>query len=618
MHPLRNTAWLRRVGLTTIAMLTLLAALRTSRAADPQPYDLAIAKTGDARLDTALKDASRLASLKDSAKVGPFPLLARARGDVARFQDVLHGLGHYAARVTIMVDGLPLDDPALPARLDAVPDGTAVPIKVAIDPGPVFTLGRVAVEGDVPAGLRNSLGIAPGDPAVAGDVLAAGARLLTALRDAGHALAKVPPPEALLHPGAHTLDVIFHVAAGPRVDLGAVRVSGLTRLHEAWLRRRLGLVPGQRYSPAAISGARQALADTGLFTTVRVDPAQALDAEGRLPVAVTVKERKLHSVSLGASFSTDEGGSLSAGWTHRDLWGNAEKLAITGAVTQLGGTANRQPGYNLGARLTLPDWHRRDQTLGFNISALREYLDAYSRTGVIGGATLSRKLDPHLTASIGLTATLEEVTQEGVRNTYRLAQLPLGLAYDTTTSVLDPTSGLRAKATLTPSFSLANGGNSVFLIAQGAASAYFDFGTKGRSVLAMRGLVGLVEGAGVFGIPPDQRFYAGGSGSVRGFRYQSLGRQFASGRPEGGNAVDVGSIEFRQRIGASWGAVGFVDAGQLGADGIPFTGNPEVGAGVGVRYYTSIGPIRADFAVPLTHQRGGDAFELYIGLGQAF
>lgn len=618
MRPLRNPAGWRRVVLAALATIALLAVLRASRAADPQPYTFSLASTGDARLDKALRDASRLAALRQSSQVGPFPLQARARGDVDRFQSVLQGLGHYAAHVTIMVDSLNLDDPALPARLDQVPDGQAVPIAVTIDPGPLFTLGQVKVEGDVPPGMRSVLGLAKGAPAVAGDVLEAGARLLTALRAAGHALAKVPAPEALLHPASRTLDVIFHVEAGPRVDLGAISVSGLTRLHESWLRRRLGLAQGQRYSPAAIAGARQALADTGLFSTVRVDPAPKLDAAGRLPVAVAVRERKLRTVTLGASFSTDEGGSLNAAWTHRDLWGEAEKLTLSGAVTQLGGTANRQPGYNIGARLALPDWRRRDQTLSFDIAALREYLDAYTRSGMVGGVTVARKLDPRVTVSLGLRGTIEAVIQEGHHDTYRLAQLPLKLAYDSTTSVLDPTSGVRASASLTPSFSLNNGGNALFVIAQAAASAYFDFGSKGRSVLALRGLLGVVEGSGVFGLPPDQRFYAGGSGTVRGFRYQSLGRQFASGRPVGGNAVDVGSVEFRQRIGQSWGAVAFVDAGQLGSDGLLFTGNPEVGAGLGVRYYTSIGPIRADVAVPLTHQRKGDAFELYIGLGQAF
>ena len=62
----------------------------------------------------------------------------------------------------------------------------------------------------------------------------------------------------------------------------------------------------------------------------------------------------------------------------------------------------------------------------------------------------------------------------------------------------------------------------------------------------------------------------------------------------------------------------FIDAGQVTANGAPFTSDWRVGAGMGFRYYTSIGPIRSDIAVPLNKQPGGDAFELYLGIGQAF
>jgi translocation and assembly module TamA len=77
-------------------------------------------------------------------------------------------------------------------------------------------------------------------------------------------------------------------------------------------------------------------------------------------------------------------------------------------------------------------------------------------------------------------------------------------------------------------------------------------------------------------------------------------------------------VELRQRIRDHYGAVAFVDAGQVTADGPPFTDTWRVGAGLGARYYTAIGPIRLDVALPLNRQPGGDAFELYIGIGQAF
>ena len=62
-----------------------------------------------------------------------------------------------------------------------------------------------------------------------------------------------------------------------------------------------------------------------------------------------------------------------------------------------------------------------------------------------------------------------------------------------------------------------------------------------------------MNGAEVFGIPPDQRFYAGGGGTIRGFRYQSVGPQFPDGKPVGGTGIDVASLEVRQRFGESRG-----------------------------------------------------------------
>ncbi|HET6308376.1 MAG TPA: BamA/TamA family outer membrane protein, partial [Rhodopila sp.] len=140
----------------------------------------------------------------------------------------------------------------------------------------------------------------------------------------------------------------------------------------------------------------------------------------------------------------------------------------------------------------------------------------------------------------------------------------------------------------------------------------------GRSILALRGLVGEVSGAGVFDLPPDQRFYAGGSSTVRGYRYQTLGPQFPDQIPTGGTAISTGTVELRQRILGSYGVVGFMDVGQVSSNGAPFTSAWHAGAGLGARYYTPIGPIRVDFAVPLEKLPGGDSFEVYIGIGQAF
>ncbi len=136
--------------------------------------------------------------------------------------------------------------------------------------------------------------------------------------------------------------------------------------------------------------------------------------------------------------------------------------------------------------------------------------------------------------------------------------------------------------------------------------------------LALRGLVGYVEGADAADLPPDKRFYAGGSATVRGYKYQSIGPRFPDDSPRGGTAVAAATVEFRQRVLDDYGAVFFVDTGQVTANGPPFAGTWGLGAGIGARYYTALGPIRLDVAVPVKRQPGSGSFELYIGLGQAF
>ncbi|KXV36836.1 hypothetical protein AD936_08815, partial [Gluconobacter japonicus] len=116
-----------------------------------------------------------------------------------------------------------------------------------------------------------------------------------------------------------------------------------------------------------------------------------------------------------------------------------------------------------------------------------------------------------------------------------------------------------------------------------------------------------------------QRLYAGGPATVRGFRYQGVGPQY--GRTKyaiGGTSLDAGTVEFRQRLPMNLGMAAFVDAGQVGTGSRPGQGTLRVGYGAGVRYFTPIGPIRVDVALPMNRPAYGDKWELYIGLGETF
>ncbi len=612
-----------------VAAIALIGMLATGdggvRAADPQPYDVAIAETGNEALDTALDDASLLKSLREKASVGPFALISRARADRERLETVLQGFGYYDGKLSITIDARTLDDPELPQALAEIPEAKSVDVKISAETGSLYHLGRITIEGAVPSDAKEKLGLSTGQPAVAAEVLAAQTRLLAALQEEGYALAKVDAPDAIQQPQNHTIDVTFTAMAGQRAVIGPINVTGLDDVNESFVRQRLLVHSGQLYQPSKIDEARQDLAAIGVFSSVSATAGNAVAPDGSIPITYSFEERPLHVVGITGTYSTDLGASLKGTWSHRNLFGNAEQLNLSAAAGGLGGSAVNGLGYDASAQFLKPDFLQRDQTLELNAEALKQDLDAYNQRAVILGGALRRKLSPLWTVSVGLSGEHEVVIQEGVSRTYTLIGLPFTAKYDSTglaNPLIDPIEGSRATFTATPTQSLGQK-SSMFAILQASGSTYIDLGrfwsgTPGHSVLALRGLIGSVQGAGQFDLPPDQRFYGGGSATVRGYKYQSIGPMFPDNKPIGGTAIDAGTIELRQRLFGNFGVVAFADAGQVSAGSAPFSGTLRVGIGAGLRYYTPIGPVRLDIAIPTSHPANSDRFEVYLGLGQAF
>ncbi|HWU56466.1 MAG TPA: BamA/TamA family outer membrane protein [Rhizomicrobium sp.] len=587
-------------------------------AADTQTYSVTISGTESAEVEAALRASSQLVTLAGGGPIPAFALVSRARSDIARIQTALDSFGFYQNSVNITIADLPLEDPELPGRLDAMAPGVAVTAKIAVTMGPLYHVGRITLAGDVPPRDRDALGLVSGDPALARAVLDAGPRLLAALQEDGYALAKVDGPDATADDRAHTIDVTYKVTAGPQVLLGEISFKGLKDVHENFVRSALLVHPGDRYRTSRIEEARQALIELGVFSGVSVHAADHLSPDGRIPLIFDMQERPQHAVTISGTYSTDLGINLATTWSHRNLFGNAEQLNLTVAGSGLG-NANAGLGYNLAAQYIQPLFLESNQVLEFDLNGIKQNLDAYDQTAQTIAAFVRRKFSRLWTGSAGLSLTHDDVTQEGSNHLYELIAAPVTVSYNSTgiiDALRDPVSGLRAALALTPTHAF-GGGNISFLVTQATASSYFDFGSDGRSVAALRATVATILGGSNLSLPPDQRLYAGGSATVRGYAYQSLGPQFPNGKPVGAKSVDAATVEFRQRIGTDWGAAAFVDAGQAG-DGTPFTGQVYAGAGLGARYYTAIGAVRVDVAVPLVHLPHGDAFELYIGLGQAF
>ena len=639
--------------------LALLSA--PARSADPQAYRVEFEPTGNSDIDATIKATSDLAALRSSAPVSPFGLISRARSDSDRLKTAIESFGYYESLIAIRINGILLSDPGLGDALTALPKGSTAHVGVSFKLGAMYTLRRVDIEGEVPESInaRATLNLRTGAPAVAAEVLAAGARLLNALQEEGFAFAKVDPPVAYEAAEAPVLDLTFKVMTGPRVNVGEIRIEGLKRVQEGLLRKRLLLQTGERFRPSLIERARQDLLALNVFSQVSINIGTKPDDTGGVPVTFKIRERPRHKVDISALYSSDLGGSGGVTWTDRNVFGKAENLQLKASITNFGGADTNGIGYDVSAKYAIPEFLHRDQSLQFTVEALKQELQAYDRTSRSAGALLVRKLSSVWTVSAGLSATDDHVIQppEIVTNgspvclqqlntqkltgvpaspaceqypqsfNYTLLALPFNVIYDSTnlpSPLDDPRHGYRASLSLAPTLAIGHP-TTTFLIAQVKGAGYFDLDAlfhemPGRTVFAVRAVIGQAIGAAEFSLPPDQRFYGGGSGTIRGFGYQKVGPSFANNPdfPTGGTAISAAGVELRQRFGTNFGAAAFIDAGQVSAK-IKFVPDAlRVGVGAGIRYYTPIGPIRFDVAVPASRRAGDDAFEIYIGLGQTF
>ena len=199
---------------------------------------------------------------------------------------------------------------------------------------------------------------------------------------------------------------------------------------------------------------------------------------------------------------------------------------------------------------------------------------------------------------------------------FTLVTLPGALTWDRRDDLLNPTEGFYIKAEAMPFIDTDgedSGGRLRF-----DARAYRALGEGDGIVLAGRAQLGALFGPDILDTPPDFLFYSGGGGTVRGQPYQSLFVDLGGGSGLGGRSFMAVSGEVRAKVTDTISLVGFVDAGYIGEESFYDGGGQwHSGAGIGLRYDTTVGPLRLDVAGTLGGETG-DGVQIYIGIGQAF
>lgn len=583
---------------------------------NPVRYALTFDAPGaDKDLLKSLKNASGLYDGRESPVSGDLGVVIKARDDRDRLIAALYENARYGGVVKISVAGTDID------RLPPNPvfaKGAPVPVSVIIEPGPLFTLGTVHLEGDAAGRSTEELGLAPEKSAGSGNILRAGEKLIAMLRDEGRPLARLDKREVVADHATNRVDVTLSAVAGPVASVGTVDVKGTKTVDSDFVRDYSRINGGQPFSPTDMKKAADRLRKLGVFSSVTVREKDKLAPDGTIPVDIEVSEGKHRYFGFGAQVSTTDGAGLSGYWGHRNLFGRAETIKFEGAVSRLGETTDVTGlDYTAGVAFSKPGIFVPAARLDAGIKLKTEHPDTYEATTVTASAIITYEVNDRDTVSAGGEVEWSRTQDAFGTNTYITTSLPLTAKRDARDDKLNPTSGYTVSLSAKPSYEIKD--STFFSSVEGAVTGYHGLGESNRVVFAGKAALGTLIGTGDMSrIPTTRRFFQGGGGSVRGYAYQEISPYNAAGNATGGRSYALGSLEARINVTDTIGVVPFIDAGTVSKNMAPSFSDIRAGAGVGLRYATPFGPLRLDVAVPLNAYENGTKYGIYAGIGQAF
>ena len=501
-------------------------------------------------------------------------------------------------------------------RLDGQQQTDDLKAIYAVTPGPRYLIDKVSIvlNPEIDPARFPELPVKAGQPLVADEVFAAVAELEKHVAtDYCYYNIKVDYDAAVSH-ARHVASLTFSMKPAEQVDFGKVSVEGLQTIDEDYLVGKVKIKEGECFKARLVNKGRISLLRTGLLA--RVSARYSQPAKGIVDITYDIQERDHRTVKAGIGYSTDEDFNISSGWEHRNILGSNEKLELDATLSK--------NILSLEGKLKLPNFFHKDLSLNLSIETELVDRDAYESQSIEAGIKLMYRFNSDLKFSVGSDVEYSNVEDALSRSEFYLVSLPLQATWDTTDDVLDPSRGHVLFAEFRPYFDFVDN-NTRFVKSTISASKYHQFDTWLTPILAVRLAAGTINGENTPNIPADERFYAGGGGSIRGYSFESVGQKIVDddGNEEfiGGSYFHEVSAEMRFRLNEDWGFVTFTDGGYAFTEALPDFGDKLLwGAGIGLRYYTLAAPFRLDIAFPLNkrEEENDRNYLIYINIGQAF
>jgi len=513
-----------------------------------------------------------------------------------------------------------------PAEVQFLDDQRHARIDILIQEGPRLLIGRVTVEGArirSPEEILAGLPFKTGDPWVASKGTDAQRAVGRLYAQRGYLYAQVTVETARVE---DRVDVRLQIREGTPTRVGRILVSGLIATDEEVVRREIPFKPGDPFDPELLAETEHRLSRLGLFERIQVGPLRPPQAPFA-DVEISLREGKPWRVEFGGGYGTDDGwrGLVEIGYDN--LFGLGHSASVREKVAEKGDRTDltyRTP-WLLGMPLQWDSTLFREQwqelgykrqgaglAAGVQKEFFREPLSDISRARV--GLRYQLEWVRRYDIDPSLLATDSETISEGSQI---VARITPALTLDYRDNVLDPSRG----SLHTISVDLAGpyvGSEVSFVKSRLETAWYLDW--LAPVVIAVGGRFGLATPlSDTPALPIEDRFYAGGALTVRGYPQDKIGPLDSSGNPTGGNALVIFNVESRFPIWRWLSGVVFVDTGAVTPNVSDLGGGAfKTGVGGGLRIKTPVGPLRLDVGYALNPIEGENRWQLYFAIGHAF
>lgn len=404
-----------------------------------------------------------------------------------------------------------------------------------------------------------------------------------------------------VNPAEKKADIELSLATGNRYFFNGITLVGRSSYPYRFIKRYIAFKPGEPFSYAKLGETQVNLRNSERFRDIFVEADRKKAQDYRVPVDIKVTDAPSKRLRTGAGYQTDIGPRFSLLYQDFNVQNRGHEFDVELSVAAL--------MQGMAGRYVVPSSKSALSYTVFKLNVQREDVKTYTTNLGMFEINRERSLAPGRTAGVFVRLLYEDSDIAGERNRSYLVLPGVRFAAQRYNDPIRPRRGYSLSGELRGT-SQFFGSNQTFiqLVSQGS---YLRKISPNVTILT-RAQVGLtVQKESINDLPATLRFFAGGDRSVRGYAYQSLGPKNDQGDVIGGKNLVAGSVEFERAIGNDWGIAAFYDAGNAFNDISQIT--LFQGVGLGVRYYTKVGPIKLDFAHPL--DKGSPMVRVHLSFG---